>query len=92
MSTLVRFFQMGGFFMFPIVIVLAVGLAIAIERWVHLNRVKDANKKTGTPSIRFCPRESSIKHGKWSMRTRRIWRRCLGWDLRARVRSDGGKT
>jgi biopolymer transport protein ExbB len=37
---------MGGFFMFPIVIVLAVGLAIAIERWVHLNRVKDANKKT----------------------------------------------
>jgi len=45
-QSLVRFFQMGGFFMFPIVIVLAVGLAIAIERWVHLNRVKDANKKT----------------------------------------------
>jgi len=37
---------MGGFFMFPIVIALAVGLAIAVERWVHLNRVKDANKKT----------------------------------------------
>jgi biopolymer transport protein ExbB len=37
---------MGGFFMFPIVIVLAVGLAIAVERWVHLKRVKDANKKT----------------------------------------------
>src|SRR5512143_2098996 len=45
-QALVRFFQMGGFFMFPIVIVLAVGLAIAVERWVHLNRVKDANKKT----------------------------------------------
>src|SRR5512134_1312175 len=45
-DALVRFFQMGGFFMFPIVIVLAVGLAIAFERWVHLNRVKDANKKT----------------------------------------------
>ncbi len=44
--SLVRFFQMGGFFMFPIVIVLAVGLAIAIERWVQLKRVKDANKKT----------------------------------------------
>ena len=44
--TFVRFFQMGGFFMFPIVIVLAVGLAIALERWVHLKRVKDANKKT----------------------------------------------
>jgi biopolymer transport protein ExbB len=44
--TLVRFFQMGGFFMFPIVIALAVGLAIAVERWIHLNRVKDENKKT----------------------------------------------
>ncbi len=44
--SLVRFFQMGGFFMFPIVIVLAVGLAIAVERWVHLKRIRDANKKT----------------------------------------------
>jgi len=45
-DSLVRFFQMGGFFMFPIVIVLAVGLAIAVERWIHLKRVKDENKKT----------------------------------------------
>ncbi len=44
--SLVRFFQMGGFFMFPIVIVLAVGLAIACERWVNLKRIKEANKKT----------------------------------------------
>src|SRR5512138_887273 len=44
--SLVRFFQMGGFFMFPIVIVLAVGLAIAVERWVQLKRIKDANRKT----------------------------------------------
>ncbi len=44
--SLVRFFQMGGFFMFPIVTVLAVGLAIAVERWINLKRIKDANKKT----------------------------------------------
>ncbi len=44
--SLVRFFQMGGFFMFPIVMVLAVGLAIAVERWIHLKRIKDANRKT----------------------------------------------
>ena len=44
--SLVRFFQMGGFFMFPIVTVLAVGLAIAVERWVNLKRIKDANRKT----------------------------------------------
>src|SRR5574342_209085 len=45
-QSLVRFFQMGGFFMFPIVIVLAVGLAIAAERWIQLRRAQDANKKT----------------------------------------------
>ncbi len=43
---IIRFFQMGGFFMFPILLVLAVGLAIAFERWTHLNRAREANKKT----------------------------------------------
>jgi biopolymer transport protein ExbB len=43
---IVRFFQMGGFFMFPILLVLAVGLAIAIERWIQLSRVRLANKKS----------------------------------------------
>jgi len=42
---IIRFFQMGGFFMLPILIVLAVGLAIAFERWVHLNRARNADKK-----------------------------------------------
>ena len=42
---IVRFFQMGGFFMFPILLVLAAGVAIAYERWVQLNRAQDANKK-----------------------------------------------
>ncbi len=46
MHTIVRFFQMGGFFMYPILLVLSVGLAIAFERWVHLKRVRDANQKT----------------------------------------------
>ena len=45
MFTVVNFFQMGGFFMFPILLTLAVGLAIAVERWVHLNRVKKQNRE-----------------------------------------------
>jgi biopolymer transport protein ExbB len=44
--SIIRFFQMGGFFMLPILLVLAAGLAIAYERWVQLNRARDANKKT----------------------------------------------
>lgn len=46
MQAIVRFFQMGGFFMFPILMVLAAGLAISVERWVHLKRVKKENSQT----------------------------------------------
>jgi biopolymer transport protein ExbB len=45
MFGIVRFFQMGGFFMYPILLVLAVGIAIAIERWIHLKRVMAENRK-----------------------------------------------
>jgi biopolymer transport protein ExbB len=43
--SLVAFFQKGGFFMYPILIVLATGLAIAFERWVQLKRVRAENQK-----------------------------------------------
>uniref|UniRef100_C6DZ21 MotA/TolQ/ExbB proton channel n=1 Tax=Geobacter sp. (strain M21) TaxID=443144 RepID=C6DZ21_GEOSM len=45
MHTVIRFFQMGGFFMFPILLVLAAGVAISVERWMHLNRVKKQNRQ-----------------------------------------------
>jgi biopolymer transport protein ExbB len=43
-STSVRFFQEGGVFMYPIVLVLALGLAVAIERWVFLTATTASNK------------------------------------------------
>ena len=43
-ETLVRFFQEGGFFMYPIALVLVVGLAIAIERYVYLSMSKGRNR------------------------------------------------
>ena len=43
-STIVRFFQEGGVFMYPIVIVLAIGLAIAVERWLFLTMTTVKNK------------------------------------------------
>ena len=43
--SMVAFFQKGGLFMYPILIVFAVGMAIAIERWVQLNRIGSANQK-----------------------------------------------
>jgi len=41
--TLVAFFQKGGTFMYPILLVFAIGLAIAIERYIQLNRIRVAN-------------------------------------------------
>lgn len=43
---IVRFFQTGGPFMYPILIVFGFGLAIAIERWIKLNVAKRRNRKT----------------------------------------------
>ena len=43
--SLVEFFQKGGMFMYPILIVFAVGMAIAVERWIHLSRIRSANRK-----------------------------------------------
>jgi len=42
---MVAFFQKGGLFMYPILLVFAVGMAIAFERWVQLNRVRSSNQK-----------------------------------------------
>jgi biopolymer transport protein ExbB/TolQ len=44
-NTVVRFFQEGGSFMFPISIVLALGLAIALERYIFLGSALRRNRK-----------------------------------------------
>lgn len=44
-STIVRFFQEGGIFMYPIMLVLAVGLAVAIERYVYLSLSRKTNSR-----------------------------------------------
>ena len=42
-AAIVLFFQEGGFFMYPIMLVLALGVAIAIERYLHLTLTKRSN-------------------------------------------------
>ena len=44
-STITSFFQSGGSFMYPIALVLAIGIAIAIERWIFLRKSLYANQK-----------------------------------------------
>lgn len=51
METIVRFFQEGGLFMYPIGLVMAVGLAIAIERFLFLTRADSANRRDYEPLL-----------------------------------------
>jgi biopolymer transport protein ExbB/TolQ len=44
-NTVARFFQDGGAFMYPIALVLVIGLAIVLERWLFLTRAKLSNRK-----------------------------------------------
>jgi len=43
-NIIVRFFQGGGEFMYPIAIVLVAGVVIAVERYIYLMRVSSANR------------------------------------------------
>jgi biopolymer transport protein ExbB len=45
LESIVSFFQTGGAFMYPILIVFAIGLAIVIERWLKLASVRRANRR-----------------------------------------------
>ncbi|WP_286255392.1 MotA/TolQ/ExbB proton channel family protein [Marinobacter shengliensis] len=44
LDTIIRFFQDGGPFMYPIAIVLALGLAITLERFLYLGSVRRRNR------------------------------------------------
>lgn len=43
--TAVRFFQEGGFFMYPIAIVVVFGVAISVERWIFLTGARSSNRE-----------------------------------------------
>ncbi len=45
LGTIIAFFQDGGAFMYPIAVVLALGLAIALERYIYLSAARRSNQK-----------------------------------------------
>jgi biopolymer transport protein ExbB len=45
LDTVIRFFQSGGPFMYPILLVLAIGLTITVERYIYLTNAKTKNRK-----------------------------------------------
>ena len=45
-NAIVKFFQEGGVFMYPIMLVFALGAAIALERYLYLSLAKRTNRNT----------------------------------------------
>ncbi len=45
LNTVINFFQSGGPFMYPILVVLALGLAITLERYLYLTAAKTKNRR-----------------------------------------------
>ena len=43
--SMLAFFQKGGLFMYPILLVFVAGMAISIERWFQLSRTRNTNRK-----------------------------------------------
>ncbi len=56
---LVRFFQEGGIFMYPIMLIFAVGIAIALERYIYLTISRSGNRKAWNKVL------PSLKEGKF---------------------------
>ncbi len=48
MYSIVGFFSTGGLFMYPILVVFAIGVAIAIERYVTLTKIRNENSSVWT--------------------------------------------
>lgn len=55
-ETVVRFFQSGGPFMYPIAAVLALGLAIALERWLVLSSARIRNRSAFKKAMQYLVR------------------------------------
>ena len=64
MMSAIRFIQDGGFFMYPILLIMFVGLGMAVERLLFLARVKKSNKELWDevfPSIQKGDTQKALK-------------------------------
>lgn len=67
LGAIAKFFQDGGLFIYPIALVLAIGVAISIERWMFLKKEKLVNQKAFED---FLPLLRTDDHEKMTLFTR----------------------
>ena len=66
-AAIVKFFQEGGLFIYPIALVFAIGIAITVERWRYLNKERAQNLKAFDD---FLPLLRTDDHEKMTLFTR----------------------
>tara|TARA_B100000446_G_C10529874_1_gene333309 strand:- start:686 stop:1471 length:786 start_codon:yes stop_codon:yes gene_type:complete len=66
-AAIIKFFQEGGLFIYPIALVFAIGIAITIERWRFLNKERAENLKAFDD---FLPLLRTDDHEKMTLFTR----------------------
>ena len=58
-NTVVKFFQDSGLFIYPSILIMALGVAIAIERFIFLNRARADNRRMWDQMLPL------LQHGKF---------------------------
>lgn len=91
-NTIVRFFQDGGLFMYPIAVVLAFGVAIAIERYLYLSMFRTRNQLAWNKLMPMLERGSLTEARAFSQQSKSAISRILEYGLnrmaKARSRDD----
>ena len=82
------FFQSGGPFMYPILVVLALGLSIALERWVYLTRTSLKNRSLWRALVPLLREGRFAEAAEVAKQRESAIGRILGYGL-ARIRSAG---
>jgi biopolymer transport protein ExbB/TolQ len=89
-ATIARFFQNGGAFMYPILVVLVLGLAITLERFTYLRRAHRENRNLWSELLPLVNAGRYDDAEKLAAESSTAIGRVLGYGI-ARSRGAGGK-
>jgi biopolymer transport protein ExbB len=90
--TVLRFFQEGGAFMYPLLGVMILGLAIALERALYLKRARDENRQLWGQLLPLLNRGEHDSAEELASRSETAIGRVLGYGLsRAKTASGRGE-
>lgn len=81
LKTIVHFFQDGGIFMYPIVLILALGCSIALERYFYLRAVNRANKGIWNQVVSYLAKGDVNKAIEASAKSNAVMGKILGYGL-----------